>query len=92
MFARLQEHMIMRLGHPVPNALEMLKPWKKHYFHMFTTNSWNGEVVERISKKRMKNKAKTTKPDMEWKSVEKTKSSQSPNLKKSTTTNPEVKK
>ncbi|GJW99902.1 reverse transcriptase domain-containing protein, partial [Tanacetum coccineum] len=33
---------------------------------------------ERISKKRTKNEAKTTKPDTEWKSVEKTKSSQSP--------------
>ncbi|GJS64374.1 hypothetical protein Tco_0678938 [Tanacetum coccineum] len=33
---------------------------------------------ERISKKRTKNKAKTTKPDTEWKSVEKTKSRQSP--------------
>ncbi|GJY66069.1 hypothetical protein Tco_0468307, partial [Tanacetum coccineum] len=33
---------------------------------------------ERISKKRTKNEAKTTKPDTEWKSVEKTKSRQSP--------------
>ncbi|GKC54886.1 retrovirus-related pol polyprotein from transposon TNT 1-94, partial [Tanacetum coccineum] len=33
---------------------------------------------ERISKKRTKNKAKTTKPDTEWKNVEKTKSRQSP--------------
>ncbi|GJZ78720.1 hypothetical protein Tco_0643557 [Tanacetum coccineum] len=41
----LLEHMIMRPGHPVPNALEMLKPLKKHYSRMFTTNSWNGEVV-----------------------------------------------
>ncbi|GKE59154.1 hypothetical protein Tco_1498339 [Tanacetum coccineum] len=24
--------MSARPGHPVPNALEMLKPWKKHYF------------------------------------------------------------
>ncbi|GJY04940.1 reverse transcriptase domain-containing protein [Tanacetum coccineum] len=36
------------------------------------------EEVERISKKRTKNEAKTTKPDTEWKSVEKTKSRQSP--------------
>ncbi|GJU82877.1 hypothetical protein Tco_1285242 [Tanacetum coccineum] len=35
-------------------------------------------LEERISKKRTKNKAKTTKPDTEWKSVEKTQSSQSP--------------
>ncbi|GKE02331.1 reverse transcriptase domain-containing protein [Tanacetum coccineum] len=33
---------------------------------------------ERISKKRTKNKAKTTKPDTEWKSMVKTKSRQSP--------------
>ncbi|GKB63219.1 gag protease polyprotein [Tanacetum coccineum] len=45
MSPNLQEHIIMRPGHLVPNALEMLKPWKKHYFQMFTTNSWNGEVV-----------------------------------------------
>ncbi|GJZ17006.1 reverse transcriptase domain-containing protein [Tanacetum coccineum] len=37
---------------------------------------------ERISKKRTKNKAKTTKPDTEWKSVVKTKSRQSPNVLK----------
>ncbi|GKD58472.1 hypothetical protein Tco_1295981 [Tanacetum coccineum] len=35
----------MNPGHPVLNALEMLKPSKKHYSQMFTTNSWNGEVV-----------------------------------------------
>ncbi|GJQ94045.1 hypothetical protein Tco_0005184 [Tanacetum coccineum] len=49
-------------------------------------------VLERISKKRTKNEAKTTKPGTEWKSVEKTKSRQSPSLKKSqpksTPTNP----
>ncbi|GJZ50308.1 hypothetical protein Tco_0604498 [Tanacetum coccineum] len=44
-------------------------------------------TVERISKKRTKNKAKMTKPNTEWKSVEKTKSSQSPSLKKSTQVN-----
>ncbi|GKC97047.1 hypothetical protein Tco_1162489, partial [Tanacetum coccineum] len=33
---------------------------------------------ERISKKRTKNEAKTTKPDTEWKSMVKTKSRQSP--------------
>ncbi|GKF36723.1 hypothetical protein Tco_0113481 [Tanacetum coccineum] len=49
-------------------------------------------VVERISKKRTKNKAKTTKSDTEWKSVEKTKSSQSPSLKKSTKVNPDKSK
>ncbi|GJT55610.1 retrovirus-related pol polyprotein from transposon TNT 1-94 [Tanacetum coccineum] len=36
--------------------------------------------VERISKKRMKNEAKTTKPDTEWKRVEKTQSNPSPRL------------
>ncbi|GJS02632.1 hypothetical protein Tco_0319140 [Tanacetum coccineum] len=35
----------MKPGHPVPNALEMLKPLKKHYSRMFTTNSYSGEVV-----------------------------------------------
>ncbi|GJW63118.1 hypothetical protein Tco_0115002 [Tanacetum coccineum] len=48
--------------------------------------------MERISKKRTKNEAKTTKPDTEWKSVEKTKSSQSPSLKKSTKVNPDKSK
>ncbi|GKC17285.1 hypothetical protein Tco_1014067 [Tanacetum coccineum] len=33
-----------------------------------------GKKLERISKKRTKNEAKMTKPDTEWKSVEKTKS------------------
>ncbi|GKC98042.1 hypothetical protein Tco_1168317, partial [Tanacetum coccineum] len=47
---------------------------------------------ERISKKRTKNKAKTTKPDTEWKSVVKTKSRQSPRLKKSTKVNPDKSK
>ncbi|GJY63053.1 hypothetical protein Tco_0464513 [Tanacetum coccineum] len=47
-----------------------------------------GKVVwlndhERISKKRTKNKAKTTKPDTEWKSVEKTQSNPSSSVKKS---------
>ncbi|GJS36911.1 putative reverse transcriptase domain-containing protein [Tanacetum coccineum] len=49
-------------------------------------------VKERISKKRTKNKAKTTKPDTEWKSVEKTKSRQSPSVKKSTKVNPDKSK
>ncbi|GJS68459.1 hypothetical protein Tco_0683024 [Tanacetum coccineum] len=48
--------------------------------------------LERISKKRTKNEAKTTKPDTEWKSVEKTKSRQSPSLKKSTKVNPDKSK
>ncbi|GJZ67674.1 reverse transcriptase domain-containing protein [Tanacetum coccineum] len=37
---------------------------------------------EQISKKKTKNKAKATKPDTEWKSVEKTQSSPSPKEKK----------
>ncbi|GJU19877.1 hypothetical protein Tco_1153219 [Tanacetum coccineum] len=49
-------------------------------------------LLERISKKRTKNEAKTTKPDTEWKSVEKTKSRQSPSLKKSTKVNPDKSK
>ncbi|GJZ98538.1 hypothetical protein Tco_0670991 [Tanacetum coccineum] len=49
-------------------------------------------AVERISKKRTKNEAKTTKPDTEWKSMEKTKSRQSPSVKKSTKVNPDKSK
>ncbi|GKD87898.1 hypothetical protein Tco_1359052, partial [Tanacetum coccineum] len=48
--------------------------------------------VERISKKRTKNEAKTTKPDTEWKNMIKTKSRQSPSLKKSTKVNPDKSK
>ncbi|GJX58445.1 hypothetical protein Tco_0289835 [Tanacetum coccineum] len=48
-----------------------------------------GAPRERISKKRTKNEAKTTKPDTEWKSVEKTQSSPSPSVKKSTQVNPD---
>ncbi|GJX38970.1 hypothetical protein Tco_0252273 [Tanacetum coccineum] len=44
---------------------------------------------ERIFKKRTKNEAKTTKPDTEWKSVEKTQSSPSPSVEKSTQVNPD---
>ncbi|GJW12920.1 hypothetical protein Tco_1578747, partial [Tanacetum coccineum] len=51
-----------------------------------------GSSLERISKKRTKNEAKTTKPDTEWKSVEKTKSIQSPSVKKSTKVNPDKSK
>ncbi|GJV61034.1 hypothetical protein Tco_1467134 [Tanacetum coccineum] len=45
-------------------------------------------LLERISKKRTKNEAKTTKPDTEWKSRKKTKSSQTKSLKKSTESQP----
>ncbi|GKF90056.1 hypothetical protein Tco_0264019, partial [Tanacetum coccineum] len=53
-------------------------------------------TLERISKKRTKNEAKSTKPDTEWKSVEKTQSNPSPSVKKkvnnkSTPTNPKPK-
>ncbi|GJZ94336.1 hypothetical protein Tco_0666539 [Tanacetum coccineum] len=48
--------------------------------------------LERIFKKRTKNEAKTTKPDTEWKSVEKTKTRQSPSVKKSTKVNPDKSK
>ncbi|GJX35222.1 retrotransposon protein, putative, ty1-copia subclass [Tanacetum coccineum] len=64
----------------------------RHYRAKFITFvkllNW---AMERISKKRTKNKAKTTKPDTEWKSVEKTKSRQSPSDPKSTPTNPKSK-
>ncbi|GKD29172.1 zf-CCHC domain-containing protein, partial [Tanacetum coccineum] len=46
------------------------------------------KAMERISKKRTKNEAKTTKPDTEWKSRKKTKSSQTKSLKKSTESQP----
>ncbi|GKF78237.1 hypothetical protein Tco_0230707, partial [Tanacetum coccineum] len=39
-------------------------------------------VQERISKKRTKNEAKTTKPDSEWKSMKKTKSKSKPKPEK----------
>ncbi|GJU49896.1 hypothetical protein Tco_1219451 [Tanacetum coccineum] len=59
-------HTIMRSGHPVPNALEMLKPSKKHYSQMFTTNSWNGEVVvEKRSKVRYNLSLKEAQSDEE---------------------------
>ncbi|GJR84694.1 hypothetical protein Tco_0155479 [Tanacetum coccineum] len=45
--------------------------------------------MERISKKRTKNEAKTTKLDTEWKSVETTQSSPSPSVEKSTQVNPD---
>ncbi|GJZ90507.1 hypothetical protein Tco_0662434 [Tanacetum coccineum] len=44
----------------------------------FDVSAFLVEQYERISKKRTKNEAKTTKQDTEWKSVEKTKSRQSP--------------
>ncbi|GKF18858.1 hypothetical protein Tco_0063776 [Tanacetum coccineum] len=53
-------------------------------------STWILTELERISKKRMKNEAKTTKPDTKWKSVEKTKSRQSPSVKKSTKVNPDT--
>ncbi|GKD81793.1 ribonuclease H-like domain-containing protein [Tanacetum coccineum] len=56
------------------------------------TISRSNVEVERISKKRTKNEAKTTKPDTEWKSVVKTKSRQSPSVKKSTKVNPDKSK
>ncbi|GKB55372.1 reverse transcriptase domain-containing protein [Tanacetum coccineum] len=43
---------------------------------------------ERIFKKRMKNEAKTTKPDSEWKSRKRQSQSPSPSLKKSTESQP----
>ncbi|GKA37477.1 hypothetical protein Tco_0724042, partial [Tanacetum coccineum] len=51
--------------------------------------------LERITKKRTKNEAKTTKPDSEWKSRKKTKSKSKPKPekvnRKSTQVNPEAK-
>ncbi|GKF48586.1 hypothetical protein Tco_0141837, partial [Tanacetum coccineum] len=48
--------------------------------------------VERISKKRTKNEAKTTKPDTEWKSRKKTKSKSKPKCRKVNSNKPEAKK
>ncbi|GKC86782.1 hypothetical protein Tco_1147431 [Tanacetum coccineum] len=47
--------------------------------------------LERITKKRTKNEAKSTKPDSEWKSRKRQSQSPSPSLKKSTQVNPEAK-
>ncbi|GJX81872.1 hypothetical protein Tco_0331353 [Tanacetum coccineum] len=47
---------------------------------------------ERISKKRTKNEAKTTKPDTEWKSRKKTKSKSKPKCRKVNPDKPEAKK
>ncbi|GKD30571.1 hypothetical protein Tco_1241349, partial [Tanacetum coccineum] len=57
-----------------------------------STNKVETMGLERISKKRTKNEAKTTKPDTEWKSVEKTKARQSPSMKRSTKVNPDKSK
>ncbi|GKA52345.1 hypothetical protein Tco_0745541 [Tanacetum coccineum] len=51
-----------------------------------------GTWYEQITKKRTKNEAKTTKPDSEWKSKEKTKSKSEPMPEKATQANPEAKK
>ncbi|GJT80536.1 hypothetical protein Tco_1054878 [Tanacetum coccineum] len=48
--------------------------------------------LERIAKKRTKNKAKTTKPDSEWKNKEKIKSKSKPKPEKSTQVNPDKSK
>ncbi|GJW74541.1 hypothetical protein Tco_0133911 [Tanacetum coccineum] len=48
-----------------------------------------GITMERISKKKTKNEAKTTKPDSEWKSRKRQSQSPSPSLKKSTQINPD---
>ncbi|GKD88675.1 hypothetical protein Tco_1364182, partial [Tanacetum coccineum] len=41
---RLKEQTIMRQGHQDPNAQDM-KPWKKYYFHKFTTSFYYGKDV-----------------------------------------------
>ncbi|GKB43676.1 hypothetical protein Tco_0888618 [Tanacetum coccineum] len=86
-----------------PGEFELWKMRIEQYFLMTDYTLWevivNGDspppkrtVDEQISKKRTKNKAKTTKSDTEWKSVEKTKSRQSPSQKKSTKVNPDKSK
>ncbi|GJW80528.1 hypothetical protein Tco_0144503 [Tanacetum coccineum] len=52
----------------------------------------NKARLERISKKRTKNEAKTTKPDTEWKSVEKDKVKSKPKFEKVNPDKPEAKK
>ncbi|GJX58512.1 hypothetical protein Tco_0289902, partial [Tanacetum coccineum] len=56
------------------NSKKMQKAVLKQQFEAFTISSkessyhsWMPLVLERISKKKTKNKAKTTKPDAEWK-------------------------
>ncbi|GJT98720.1 hypothetical protein Tco_1094238 [Tanacetum coccineum] len=67
------------------------KPRKKK-LNQEEAKGQENERIERISKKRTKNEAKKTKPGTEWKSVEKTKSRQSPSVKKSTQVNPDKSK
>ncbi|GJV80737.1 zf-CCHC domain-containing protein [Tanacetum coccineum] len=86
-----------RCGDPNHLIGECPKPPKDKNQKAFVRGSWSdsGEEdddKERISKKRTKNKAKTTKPDTEWKNVEKTKSRQSPSMEKSTKVNPDKSK
>ncbi|GKB04530.1 retrovirus-related pol polyprotein from transposon TNT 1-94 [Tanacetum coccineum] len=54
-------------------------PWRLEISRSSLTEEVDSRL-ERISKKRTKNEAKMTKPDTEWKSVEKTKSRQSPTI------------
>ncbi|GJR19640.1 reverse transcriptase domain-containing protein [Tanacetum coccineum] len=68
----------------------------KHYFGGDVPTEIPGcedsRAAERISKKRTKNEAKTTKPDSEWKSKEKIKSKSKPKPEKSTQVNPDKSK
>ncbi|GJV38066.1 reverse transcriptase domain-containing protein [Tanacetum coccineum] len=85
----------------LPDRAPSTKPyWALKHTTLLSCNAWSlwgvitekihlNELDERISKKRTKNEAKTTKPDTEWKSVEKTQSSPSPSVKKSTQVNPD---
>ncbi|GJU63631.1 reverse transcriptase domain-containing protein, partial [Tanacetum coccineum] len=73
----------------INESIKMVNDSCKDSFKRFTDEPALVCSLERISKKRTKNEAKTTKPDTEWKSVEKTKSRPSPSVKKSTQVNPD---
>ncbi|GKA64777.1 hypothetical protein Tco_0764484 [Tanacetum coccineum] len=70
-----------RPSHPLPPTLVVGEMHKE-------AHQAAGGPMERISKKRMKNEAKMTKPNTEWKNRKKTKSSQTKSLKKSTESQP----
>ncbi|GKA20304.1 hypothetical protein Tco_0700293, partial [Tanacetum coccineum] len=90
--------LVRELDTPYPMEVTDMSKINKNKAKLDRTEHEIGRVQEIeaegewISKKRMKNKAKTTKPDTEWKSVEETKSRQSPSVKKSTKVNPDKSK
>ncbi|GKB39510.1 hypothetical protein Tco_0884452 [Tanacetum coccineum] len=87
--AKLTDNMTPKLS---DQSLKSENVCLKNTIAQFQKDFSRMEALEWISKKRTKNKAKTTKPNTEWKSVKKTKSRQSPSLEKSTQVNPDKSK